>query len=90
MISFIKPENLDGAQLRKELLDAGIEISNERGSISIESDGLLYLNISAEDKLKAETIINNHIPTANFATTIDYKLASVGLNLDDLKAALGL
>jgi hypothetical protein len=34
--------------------------------------------------------IDSHIPVAPAEPTITEKLASVGLNLDDLKAALGL
>ena len=47
--------------------------------------------ISGVDSLKEGlTLIANHNPTPPKELTVAEKLASVGLNLDDLKSALGL
>lgn len=62
---------------------------NETGwSLFTNEDGKLIISGDCS-KTQAETALNAH----NGATpeaTIEHKLASVGLNLDDLKAALGL
>lgn len=41
-------------------------------------------------KEEAQKALNNHNPIEPAEPTVAEKLASVGLNLDDLKAALGL
>lgn len=88
MIEFNKPNNLNGAELKAELAAAGIEL---KANPFIDGEGKFYLDINSKDKSKAEVIVANHdgnmIPNE---ATIDEKLASVGLNLNDLKAALGL
>lgn len=91
MISFIKPQNLNGAELRQELLEAGVAITQASTSVVVEGDGLLYLDILDKDADSATTVVAAHngtiIPSE---PTVADKLASVGLNLDDLKEALGL
>jgi hypothetical protein len=91
MIKFNKPTNLNGAELRKELNDAGVPISNDLNSVSIDADGNLWLDIADKDKTKAQVVIDAHDGTTTAPEpTVAEKLASVGLNLGDLKTALGL
>ena len=90
MLSFTKPKNLNGAELRDELRNAGIEISDDKEAVSLKENDLL-LKISEADKTKAEAVVAAHNGTTVAPEpTIEDKLASVGLNLPDLKAALGL
>ena len=90
MQKYTIPKNLNGTQLRKELNDAGVAISNDPRSV-VTYDNELILEILATDADKAKTVVAAHngqqiAPEA----TIEQKLASVGLNLEDLKLALGL
>ena len=41
-------------------------------------------------QVEAQAMLDAHNPSASTEPTVEEKLASVGLNLDDLKAALGL
>jgi hypothetical protein len=87
MIIFTKPKKLNGIQLREELRDAGVEIDDGRSVVIIGNE--LHLDILETDKEKAEEIVSKHIGIDK-EITIEEKLASVGLSLPDLKAALGL
>ena len=87
MIIFTKPEKLNGIQLREELRNAGVEIDDGRSVVIIGDQ--LHLDILETDKEKAEEIVSKHIGIDK-EITIEEKLASVGLSLPDLKAALGL
>jgi len=87
MNKFNKPDKLDGAQLLVELNAEGIKISEIP---FVDGNGDLWLDISNKDKEKANAIVDSHIPKPKTKLTIEQKLASVGLNLDDLKIALGL
>lgn len=90
MITFIKPENLNGSELRQELRDVGIAISDDIFAVSL-TDNILTLDINPADESAAAAIVAAHNGTTVAPElTIEDKLASVGLNLDDLKAALGL
>lgn len=86
MIKFNKPENLNGAELLIELKSIGIEINEDP---IIDGNNYLWLNILEKDKVKATSIIAAHNGTivAPEPTVAD-KLASVGLSIEDLKAAL--
>jgi hypothetical protein len=91
MITFTKPTNLNGAELRDELNAAGVIISYESGAVGVDGNNDLWLDINPADKAKAEAVVAAHNGTMVAPdTTIEDKLSSVGLNLDDLKAALGL
>ena len=91
MIKFNKPVNLNGAELKSELIAGGVQITNLPTSVSIDGNGDLWLDIHEKDQLKAQLIVAQHngtiIPPE---PTIEEKLSSVGLNLKDLKSALGL
>jgi hypothetical protein len=88
MIQFTKPQNLNGAELLAELNAAGLLITN---SPMIDGAGDFWLDIAEADKAKATPIVAAHNGTIVAPEqTIEDKLASVGLSLPDLKAALGL
>jgi hypothetical protein len=90
MIQFIKPENLNGAELRDELNANGVAISDDPFSVKLEGDGSLWLDIAEADKAKATPIVAAHNGTTVAPElTVAQKLASVGLSLEELKAALG-
>ena len=98
MISFNKPEKLNGFQLNEELVAAGIKLKKAANPLpnqvyeapSIDGNGVLWLDIEQSDADKATEVLTNHIGKDPEPNTLEQKLASVGLNLDDLKAALGL
>ena len=88
MIQFDKPSNLNGSQLMAELKAAGVSISE---APVLDGNGVLWLEISSADKVKASTIVESHNGTDEIKVlTIDEKLASVGLSINDLKTALGI
>lgn len=89
MIKFTKPENMEGIQLREELRSAGIEISDDIGAVRIEENDL-FLDIDSSKKNAAQTILDAHVVKPRPEPTVEEKLASVGLKLEDLKSALGL
>jgi hypothetical protein len=90
MIRFEQPVNLNGGELREELKAAGILISDKLGSISIENDGL-YLDISKASQAKAISVVAAHNGTMIAPEpTLQDKLKSVGLSINELKLALGL
>ena len=90
MITFLKPQNLNGKELVEQLNAAGIEI-NINTSPHDDSQGNLLLDIAPTDEAKAKAIVAAHNGTivAPEPTVAD-KLQSVGLSVSDLKAALGL
>jgi len=85
-IQFKQPKTLDGQQLIEELAQAGIiaaDIPN------IDLDGNMWIDINAKDESQASAIIAAHVAVLK-PISIEDKLASVGLSIADLKAALGL
>lgn len=84
MLSFNIPEKLNGEQLLEELKNVGIE-----SDIPAIRDGKLWLSIKSTQKAKAEEIVSNHIGVDRIPTIQD-KLASAGIDLDELRVALGL
>jgi hypothetical protein len=88
MIQFNKPQNLNGKELLDELLAVGVVVE---GLPVDDGAGNLILNIASKDEAKAEAVVAAHNGTTVAPEqTIEDKLASVGLSLPDLKAALGL
>lgn len=83
MISFKLPTSLNGAQIVKELNAAGVVVN----SICQVRDDLLWLDIADKDKSKAQTVVNSHVGINTEPSVIE-KLEQIGLNLDELKAAL--
>jgi len=90
MISFTKPKNLNGSELLDELAEIGIVLDKIHQAPHLTLDGLIWLDITEADKAKAEAVVAAHNGTTVAPEpTVAEKLASVGLSLDELKAALG-
>ena len=97
MISFDKPKKLNGTQLNKELASAGVKLAKNKIELPneeyeppvIDGNGVLWLNVSEADATIAAQVVAAHIGKDPEPKTIEDKLASVGLSLDELKAALG-
>jgi len=88
MIQFNKPTNLNGAELLAELNAAGVVITEPPFD---DAQGNIWLDIKETDKTKATQIVAAHNGTIIAPLpTVAQKLASVGLSIDDLKAALGV
>jgi hypothetical protein len=88
MITFTKPQNLNGKELLDELSAVGVVV---QGLPVDDGAGNLILNIASKDEAKAAEVVAAHNGTTIAPEpTIEDKLASVGLSLPDLKAALGL
>jgi hypothetical protein len=85
MKTFTKPTNLNGTELMTELAAVGIIIDKvfdfSNGTIGFETDN--------ESAATAIVAAHNGTIIAPEPTIIE-KLASVGLNLDELRDALGL
>lgn len=88
MIQFTKPVNLNGAELVEELKAAGVQVSDFP---TVDGSDILWLDIQSKDEAKASSVVEAHNGTivAPELTVVE-KLASVGLSVNDLKAALGL
>ena len=85
MAIFNKPQNLNGAELIEELAVAGLTVNE----IIDHSDGTIEFNTA--DVVKAQQVVGQHNGTIIAPElSIEQKLNSVGLNLNDLKVALGL
>jgi hypothetical protein len=82
---FTKPIKLNGAELREELKAEGIIVEK----IYDFADGTIGFETNNENTAAAVVAAHNGTTIAP-EPTIEDKLASVGLNLNDLKAALGL
>jgi hypothetical protein len=91
MLKFNKPINLNGAELIDELSTAGIILHKIKQAPVVDENGSLWLDIAKADEAKAASIVAAHNGTTVAPEpTVEQKLQSVGLNLDDLKSALGL
>ena len=73
------------SQIVKALEDLGAKEWHLTGD---EIDAIVWLTDNKKTKAQIESAIANPLPVTE--PTIEQKLASVGLTLDDLKAALGL
>ena len=89
MISFTKPVNLNGKELRDELNAGGVAISYDPDVMVVDGNGNLLLEIDQKDVPKATQVVAAHNGTTVAPKpTIAEKLASVGLTIEDLTAAL--
>jgi hypothetical protein len=79
LYTFPVPVNLNGDQLQAELSAAEVYVVD--GKLVIDSD---------KTEAQVKTILDAHVPVSKPEPTVAQKLESVGLSLDDLKAALGL
>jgi hypothetical protein len=86
MIQFNKPTNLNGAELLSELNAGGVNITQPPFD---DAQGSIFLEIKEADIAKATSIVAAHNGTTVAPEpTIADKLASVGLSIEELKAAL--
>lgn len=76
--TFSIPVEINGTQLKDEL---------KAEDVFIREDALIV--VGDFSKSEAESIIARHKPIAPKEPTIEEKLASVGLSIEELKAALG-
>ena len=91
MIKYTKPTELNGSQLRKELQNAGITISDASESVMVDGNNDLWLDIADKDKAKAETIVAAHIGVDESAIREAAKaalLARLGITADEAKLLL--
>lgn len=89
MIKFNAPAVLSGSQLKKELNAAGVKIDLGADSIEIDGNGDLWLAIVAKDEAKAQAVLDAHVPAvASSEPTLQEKLESIGLTIEELKTAL--
>jgi Ser/Thr protein kinase RdoA (MazF antagonist) len=88
MIKLNKPTNLNGTELLNELAANGVACDKPP---FIDGDGDLWLDVKSANQAKAAAVVAAHNGTTLAPDpTIEDKLASVGLNLTDLKTALGI
>jgi hypothetical protein len=85
-IKFKQPQTLDGKQLIDELAAAGIIAADVP---NIDAEGNFWIDIDAKDEAAATLIVAAHVADLT-PQSFEDKLESVGLSLDELKAALGL
>lgn len=91
MIKFKKPTNLNGTELLAELAAVGIVLIPIKQSPVVDSNNDMWLDIKPADQAKAAEVVAAHNGTTVAPEpTVQEKLASVGLSVDDLKQALGL
>lgn len=84
MIPFSIPKKLNGEQLLAELAKVGIH-----SDIPVIMDEKLWLSINETEKSQALQVIENHSGLKN-TPTIQDKLNAAGIDLDELRAVLGL
>jgi hypothetical protein len=86
MIKFKTPANLNGLELVDELKKAKVKIDDFP---TLDGNGELWLPIAEADEAKAQAVVEAHNgSTEAKPLSVEQKLASVGLSIDDLKAAL--
>jgi hypothetical protein len=90
MEKYTKPENLNGSELRAELRASGVLISDDFEAVRLIEDSL-FLDIAKKDHAKALAVVEAHNGTLiGPEPTIEEKLANIGLNVAELKSALGI
>ena len=89
MIKFKTPATMSGSQLKKELNAAGVKIDLGADSIEMDGNGDLWLAIAAKDEAKAQEVLNAHVAVSlPTEVTLEQKLESIGLTIEELKTAL--
>jgi hypothetical protein len=93
MAIFSKPDNLNGAQLRKELKAVGVTFTDEFETILINAENELVLEIKKTDEQKAKQIIENHngidIDLVKVKESAQAKFAALGLTEEEVASILG-
>jgi hypothetical protein len=91
MIKFNKPTNLNGAELLDELAAVGIVLDKDLQSPFIDGNGDFWLDVDISNKAQAELVLAAHNGTTIAPEpSIQDKLETAGITLDELKVALGL
>ena len=92
MAIFSKPDNLNGAQLRKELKAVGVTFTDEFETILLNENNELIIEIAKTDEQNAKQVIEKHkgidIDLIKAKESAQAKLAALGLTADEI-AALG-
>jgi hypothetical protein len=89
MKKFNKPLNLNGSELLDELAAVGIILDKKEQAPLIDGNGDFWLDVQTKDEAKAAAVVAAHNGTTVAPEpTVEDKLASVGLNLEDLRAAI--
>ena len=68
MISFNKPNNLDGAKLIAELEESNVEVKPNSIGVKcpvIDGNGVLWLDIKSADQVAAQAVLDNHLGQNN-------------------------
>lgn len=89
MFQFEMPESFEGVQFLAELDAAGIVINSDTSPL-LDADGNLWLGINESDVAAAQEVLDSHIPLPPAAPTIEERLESAGLSIDELREVLGL
>ena len=82
---FTKPQNLNGTELMQELAEVGLIVQ----SIEDLANGTIGF-VTDNESAAASVVAAHNGTTIAPEPTVEDKLASVGLSITDLKAALGL
>lgn len=82
-MEFTKPQSLNGAQLKTELKAKGIDVK----TIDDLGNGSISFEVPKPKETDAESIVSQHVGIDR-VPTIAEKLASIDLDLNQLKAAL--
>lgn len=86
-MNFPIPVQLNAGQLREELKAQGINFLDADEVITVTADKELAISLAEKDKTKACQIIATHIGVDK-PLTVAQKLESVGISLEELKAAI--
>lgn len=82
MSKYTTPIKLNGTQLRNELRAAGIDISNETGSVVVINNDL-FLDIKDQDTIKANAVVLAHQGIDVILSAKDALLQRLGITADE-------
>lgn len=85
MKDFTIPTSLNGTQLIEELKAVGITLPE----LPLVSADKLWLNIKDSEVAKATKVVQDHVGVETAPTLLD-KLSAMGIDLQELKAVLGV
>lgn len=80
---------INGELLKKELFAQGLDTDVVVYTFD-DGQKIQLNNVQEDDRALAQSIYSSHNPPAPIEPTVQEKLASVGLSIDDLKQALSL
>ena len=88
MIKFNNINFTDGKQLLEDLAQVGIFLDINLQPPLIDGEGFLCLDVQESQRETVQSVLNAHNPRPIPEPTIADKLASVGLDFEELKAAI--